>query len=88
MNIAIVEDQQVELETAETFLRSYIKKFQAKYESAVHIETFRTAKDFLTFFQPKFYQVVILGEHMKHILKFIGSYDIKIFFIKPQEDLL
>ncbi len=40
MNIAIVDDEKIELETAETFLRLYIKKFWAKYESLINIETF------------------------------------------------
>ncbi|MBR4904540.1 MAG: hypothetical protein IKZ53_07690 [Selenomonadaceae bacterium] len=88
MTIAIVDDEKIELETVETFLRFYIKKFWAKYESLIHIETFCSPNDFLTFFNPKFYQVIILGEHLKHILKFIGFDNVKILFIKPQEELL
>ncbi|MBR4153710.1 MAG: hypothetical protein IKT98_12250 [Selenomonadaceae bacterium] len=88
MNIAIVDDRKIELETVETFLRFYIKKFWAQYESLIHIETFYSAQDFLMFFSPKIYHLVILGEHMRDILKFIGSYDAKVLFIEPQEDSL
>lgn len=88
MNIAIVDDEKIELEAAEIFLRVFIRDFYAKYESDIHIETFRSADDFLTFFNPKFYHLILLGEHMRHILKFIGSSDVKIFFIKHQEDCL
>ena len=81
MNIAIVDDEKIELETAETFLRLYIKKFWAKYESLINIETFYNADDF---FCPKFYQIVILGGHMKDFADLIASNsnnDTKIFLI-------
>ena len=90
MNIAIVDDEKVELETAEIFLRVYIKKFWANYESRIHIETFSTAHDFLYFFCPKFYHVIILGSRMKNIAKFIRLHgdNVKIIFINSREDFL
>lgn len=92
MNIAIVDDEKVELETAETFLRVYIEDFWKNYESLIHIETFYSVKDFLTFFCPKIYQLVILGGHMKKFAKYIssiGDSDIKIFLLDSdcEEDL-
>ena len=40
MNIAIVNDEKVELETIETFLRVYIKKFLPERKSEIYIEIF------------------------------------------------
>ena len=83
MNIAIVDDEKIGLETAEVFLRYYIKKFWAKYESLIHIETFCSASDFLTFFCPKVYNLIILGGRMKYIANFLcsrGDNDVKIVF--------
>ena len=89
MNIAIVDNEKIELETAEALLRFYVKKFWADCESRIHIETFYNAKVFLTFFSPKFYQLVILGGHMKKIANLIYSTNIKILFLKSdcEEDL-
>lgn len=84
MNIAIVDNEKIELETAETFLRFYIKKFWAKYESLIHIETFCSGNDFLTFFCPKIYHLVILGGHMKYIANFLcarGDNNVKIIYL-------
>ena len=85
MNIAIVDDEKISLETAEIFLRCYIKKFRAE----IHIETFYSARDFLTFFSPKIYRLVILGGHMKNIAELIRAYDVKILFLNDdsEEDL-
>lgn len=86
MNIAIVDDEKIELETAETFLRCYIKKFWAKYETLIHIETFYSAKEFLTFFCPNIYQLVILGGHMKNFADFIRAYDVKILLLNDDKE--
>ena len=90
MNIAIVDDEKIELETAETLLRCYIKNFWADYESRICIETFSTPSDFLYFFCPKFYHVVIIGGHMKNIAQSICARDdkVKIIFIDSREDFL
>ena len=87
MNIAIVDDERIELETTEIFLRVYIKKFWTDYESQIHIETFRCAGDFLTFFSPKIYRLVILGGNMRHIVKFICAHDVKILLLTSEGDL-
>ena len=88
MNIAIVDDEKVELETAETFLRCYIKKFLKDYESLIHIETFRAPDEF---FFPNFYQVVILGGHMKAFANSIAARvnrNAKIFLINDDCEVL
>ncbi len=88
MNIAIVDDEKIELETAEAFLRYYIKTFYPNYESNIHIEFFQRQNEFLTYFNPKIYQVVILGGNMRKLANYIANYDVKIIFIKPQEDFI
>ena len=82
MNIAIVDDEKVELETAEIFLRCYVQKFLKDYEASIHIETFRAPDEF---FCPNFYQVVILGGKMKSFAKSIAARannDAKIFLLE------
>ena len=88
MNIAIVDDEKIELETAEVFLRYYIKTFYPNYESNIHIELFQRQNEFLTYFNPKIYQVVILGGNMRKLANYIANYNVKIIFIKPQEDFI
>jgi len=78
MNIAIVDDDKIELETVEYFLRFYIKKFRADYENFIHIETFPNAREFLCYFNPKIYNVLILGSHLRGILKLIGNSSVKV----------
>ena len=59
-----------------------VEKFWADYKSRIHIETFCNAKEFLTFFSPKIYQLVILGGHMKRIANLICATNIRILFLK------
>lgn len=83
MNIAIVNDEKFDSEAVELFLRVYIKKFWAHCESRIHIEIFRSAKEFITFFSPKIYNLVILGINMQEIARFIRANDdfgVKILF--------
>lgn len=87
ITIAIVDDEKIELETIEIFLRFYIKNFLSAYESRINIETFYRAKDFLCVFDPKIYQVVVLGVNMHDIFKLIGDNDVKFIFIKPEEEI-
>lgn len=89
MNIAIVDDRKIELETAEIFLRVYIKKFWTKYESLIHIDTFYSAEDFLRFFCPKIYQLIILGRNMNNIAeKLCADGDsVKVLFLKDGNEV-
>ena len=75
MNIAIVNDEKFALEMVELFLRVYIKKFWSDFESRIHIEIFRSAKEFITFFSPQIYNLVILGVNMQEIARFIRAND-------------
>lgn len=90
MNIAIVDDEKVELETAEAFLRFYVKKFYPEHESEIYIEVFQRVEDFFQIFCAGLYQVVILAAEMKSVANFIrarGDKDIKILFLKLNDNL-
>lgn len=85
MNIAIVDDEKVDLEAADFFLRCYIKKFWSEHEAEIHIENFHRAEDFLRVFSAQCYHLVILGANMEHVEKFIraeNNFDTKIIFLK------
>ena len=85
MNIAIVNDEKIDLETAEIFLRFYIKKFWADYESKINIEVFYSARDFMQIFDVGLYHVIILGTNLAEVAEFIrasGDYDAKVIFLK------
>ncbi len=85
MNIAIVNDEKVELETAETFLRVYIKKFLPERKSEINIEIFQRTEDFFQIFSAGLYNFVIIGAHMEEVANFIrasGDYDAKILLFK------
>ena len=73
MNIAIVDDEKVELETAEVFLRHYIKKFYPEREAEIHIEIFRAADEFLQVFSAELYQLVVLGARMEDVANFVRA---------------
>ena len=83
MNIAIIVGEKIASEAVETFLRVYIKKFWSEYESSIHIEIFHSAKEFLTFFRPEIYHLVILGVNMQEITQFIraNSNNVEIIFL-------
>lgn len=89
MNIAIVIDEKILAEAVEIVLRFYVKKFWAKYESKVHSEIFHSAEDFITYFSPKIYRLVILGVNMRGIARFIranDNTDVRIFFMDDCEE--
>ena len=87
MNIAIVDDEKVELETAEVFLRAYVRKFFHEHESEIHIEVFRSDSEFVQVFSAGWYQLVILGARMENVAGFIrGRGDTKIIFLKLNDD--
>ena len=75
MNIAIVVDEKILSEAVEIVLRFYVRKFWSEYESQVHIEVFRSAEEFVKYFSPKIYRLVILGVNMQDIARFIRAND-------------
>ena len=89
MNIAIVDEEKIELETAETFLRFYIRKFFPERQSQIHIEIFRRAEDFLQVFSAGWYHVIILGARMESIAQVIrgrGDGEVKIIFLQMNDN--
>lgn len=89
MNIAIVDDEKIELETAETFLRFYIRKFFPERENGIHIEIFRRAEDFLQVFSAGWYHLVILGACMESVAEVIrarGDEEVQILFLKMNDN--
>ena len=89
MNIAIIDKEKVNLETAEAFLRYYIKNFYSEHEAEISIEVFHCAKDFLQIFSPGLYHLVILGSDMEEVAEFIranGDFTTKIIFLKLNDD--
>ena len=89
MNIAIVDDEKIELETAEVFLRHYIRKFYPERAAEIHIEIFRAADEFLQVFSAELYQLVVLGDGMEDVANFVrarGGLDTKILFLKLKDD--
>ncbi len=84
MNIAIVVDEKILSEAVEIVLRFYVRKFWAEYESQVHIEIFHSAAEFVRYFSPKIYRLVILGDNMQDIARFIrvnDNADVKIILL-------
>ena len=87
MNIAIVDEEKIELETAEAFLRFYIKKFFPERENGIHIEIFQHAEDFLQVFSAEWYHLIILGACMESVAGFIRARgDTKIIFLKLNDE--
>lgn len=89
MNIAIVDEEKIELETAKTFLRFYIRKFFPERENGIYIEIFRRAGDFLQVFSAGWYHLIILGARMESVAEVIrgrGDCDTEIIFLKLNDD--
>ena len=88
MNIAIVDDDKIELDTIETLLHFGIKKFRANCKTKINIEKFLCADEFLSVFSPRIYQTVVLGLNMRRLAKFISDSGVKIIFINSEENCL
>lgn len=89
MNIAIVNDEKVELETAEAFLRFYVRKFYPEREAEIYIEVFQRVEDFFQIFCADLYQLVVLGDGMENVANFVrtrGGLSTKILFLKLNDN--
>lgn len=64
MNIAIVDDEKVELNAAESYIKEYLHENWSELEDEVSIRTFTCAKDFFDEFRPGFFELVILDIYM------------------------
>ena len=54
MNIAIVDDEKVELNAAESYIKEYLRENWSDIENDVRIQTFTCAKDFFDAFEDIF----------------------------------
>ena len=96
MNIAIVDDEQVELTFAESYLKKYIHKNWLAVEAETKIQTFTSTKDFLHIFKPNMFQLVILDIYMKEIngmqaaqiIRARGDDKVNIIFLTSSDDFI
>ena len=88
MNIAIVDEEKFERETAEVYLRKYIRENWAKHESKIYIETFSRARDFMGIFSRGMYQLVLVGFCTENLAKFLRARDndVEIFYLPHEDD--
>lgn len=96
MNIAIVDDEQMELTFAETYLKNYVHKNWPEIEEEIKIQTFTSSTDFLRIFKPNMFQLIILDIRMKEIngiqtaqlIRARGDNDVNIIFLTSSEDFI
>ena len=94
MNIAIVDDEQIELEAAENYLRNYLTENWSELNFVIQI--FSSAEDFLNAFKPGRFQLVILdirmpeidGLQLAQIIRARGDDDANIVFLTGSDDFV
>ena len=94
MNIAIVDDEKIELEAAENYLRNYLTENWSELNFV--IQTFSSAEDFLNAFKPRRFQLVILdirmpeidGLQLAQIIRARGDDDANIVFLTGSDDFV
>lgn len=96
MNIAIVDDEIMELKAAEFYLRNFIQKNYSELESKVNIQTFSSANELFKVFKPGLFQLVILdimmeeinGLQAAQIIRARGDEDVNIVFLTANDDFV
>ena len=94
MNIAVVDDEKIELEAAETYLKNFLQENWAELNFA--IETFSSAEEFLKIFKPGLFQLVILdicmpeidGLKVAQVIRARGDDDANIVFLTGNDDFI
>ena len=94
MNIAIVDDEQIELEAAENYLRNYLTENWSELNFVIQI--FSSAEDFLNAFKPGLFRLVILdirmpeidGLQLAQIIRARGDDDANIVFLTGSDDFI
>ena len=94
MNIAIVDDEKIELDAAENYLRNYLTENWSELNFV--IQTFSSANDFLKIFKPKLFQLVVLdirmpeidGLQVAQIIRARGDDDANIVFLTASDDFV
>ena len=94
MNIAIVDDEKVELEAAKNYLENYLAENWPELDCT--IETFSSAEDFLKAFKPGVFRLVVLdilmpeidGLQLAQIIRARGDDDANIVFLTGNDDFV
>lgn len=94
MNIAIVDDEKIELEAAETYLKNFLQENWSEFNFS--IETFSSAEDFLKVFKPGLFQLVVLdismpeidGMQLAQIIRTRGDQDANIVFLTGNDNFI
>ena len=96
MNIAIVDDEQIELNAAENYIREYLRENWSTLEAEVKIQTFTSGKEFFDAFKPGFFQLVILdicmdeidGMQVAQIIRARADDDANIVFLTGNDNFI
>ena len=96
MNIAIVDDEIMELRAAEFYIRKFIKKNYPELESEINIQTFSCANDFFNVFNPGLFQLIILdimmpeidGLQTAQVIRARGDDDANIVFLTANDSFV
>jgi len=95
IQIAIVDDEMIDLVTAETFIRNHIRECYAKEFDGIRIDTFSRGEDMISAFEPGVYDLVILDICMERVTgiqvaEVIRSRDqnISIIFLTGSDDYI
>ena len=96
MNIAIVDDEIMELQTAELYIRKFIQKNYPELSAEINISLFSSADDFFKAFMPGFFQLVILdimmekidGLQTAQIIRARGDEEANIVFLTSNDDFV
>ena len=89
MNIAIVDDEKVELDAAASYIKDYLHENRSELEDDMNIQTFTCAKDFFDVFKPRLFELVILdicmpefdGMQVAQVIRARGDDDANIVFL-------
>ena len=96
MNIAIVDDEKVELEAAASYIKEYLHENRSNLEADMNIRTFTCAKDFFDVFKPGLFQLVILdicmpefdGMQIAQVIRARGDDDANIIFLTANDNFV
>ncbi|MBQ7515128.1 MAG: response regulator transcription factor [Schwartzia sp.] len=95
IQIAIVDDEMIDLVTAENFLWRHIKEWYPKESGGIRIDTFSRGEDMISAFEPGSYDLVILDICMEgvtgmQVAEVIRSKDqnVSILFLTGSDDYI
>lgn len=88
MNIAIIDEEKVDLETAEAYLKKYIRDNWAQYAADINVDIFLRPENFKRFFRRGLYQIVLVGFCTEDIAEFLHARDenVNVFHLIRNDD--